>query len=192
MKNLKYLILLPCILFLACYNKGNLDISVVEYSGRVLSKETQLPIKGLNIRLKYLDRSFIDSVLTDDNGNFSLKFLNFDERDCKINIHPSTKYVEGGDFTTFTKDYYLTPVAYLKINTTNTPPFSKDDEISFNYFTLNIKGVDKKVSIIKIPYEDPQYLSTIGYRVFKNGTQSFFKKDIKLKSFDTLQVNINY
>ena len=187
MKNLKYLIFIPCILLFSCYDHNDIGISLTEYKGQIISNETKLPVKNLKVKLKYLDKKFVDSVSTDDNGNFLFSVLNFDARDYQIFINH-----KDGILTIANQKYFFDPIAYLKLNTINENAVNKNDLIYFTNIDFAVKGLNNQTNLLPILYGSPKFVQTLEYEVTKNGKKAFFKKDIQLRGLDTLQVNINY
>ena len=187
MKNLKYLIFFPCILLFSCYDHNDVGISLIEYEGQIISNETKLAIKNLKVKLKYLDKKFVDSVSTDNNGNFLFSVLNFDRRDYKIDVNP--KY---GVLTFANQQYSFDPVAYLKLNTINEDAVNKNDLVYFSNFNLAVKGLNNKTTFVPVLYGTPKYVKTLEYEVTKNNKTTYFKRDIQLRGLDTLEVDIKY
>lgn len=187
MKNLKYLILFPCIFLFSCYDHSDTSISLAEIEGKVISNETNLPVKNLNVRLKYLNKKYVDSISTDGSGSFYFSILYFDSRDYTIDVNP--KY---GVLTVTNKQYSFDPVAYLKLNTINEDAVNKNDLVYFTNFNLAIKGLNNKTTFVPILYGSPKYVKTLEYEVTKNNKTTYFKKDIQLRCLDTLKVDIRY
>ena len=174
--------------YLLQFSKQNISLKhYVRLIGKIISNETNLPVKNLNVRLKYLNKNYVDSASTDGSGNFYFSILYFDSRDYTIDINP--KY---GVLTVANKQYSFDPIAYLKLNTINEDAVNKNDLVYFSNFNLAVKGLNNKTTFVPVLYGTPKYVKTLEYEVTKNNKTTYFKRDIQLRGLDTLEVDIKY
>ena len=187
MKNLKYLIFFPCIFLFSCYDHNDVGIVLKEFKGQIIANDTKSQAKNLKLKLKYLDKKYVDSTVTDKNGEFSFAILNYSPEDYTIEVNP--KY---GTLKSSREGYFLDPIAYLKLTTTNENASNSNDLIYFSNLNISMKGFSNKPVLIPLSYSAPKYLDVLEYEVTRNGKKTFFKKDIQLRGLDTLEVEIKY
>jgi 5-hydroxyisourate hydrolase-like protein (transthyretin family) len=202
---MKKLIFALLLLFFGCYNQNEDELKIRQVSGQVVSKETFLPIEGMKMYLvfnKDNHKDPVDSLVTDKDGRYDFTFLSYGTWDHLIFIKTQPMYdyfINDGYYpvVNLSKTIYLYPKSFLKVKIKNTNPFNEKDKIivaKLNSPELNIELLGSKVEETKILSDifENSYKNVLRYYVFKNDTVKTFSIPIKLTSFDTTTVSINY
>lgn len=195
MKNTFYFLLI-CTLFTSCYGLEDNKLRLREIQCRILSLETKLPIENIKTELHFSNK-LVDTLSSDKDGFVLYSFLSYGTWDHKVKVLKNPLFDEYRAEPKENQDIYLNPRAFIKLYVKNTNPYDDNDWISINsYINEDYKRTGKNINetiIYSVSYNSNYgYPKEIPYDTKKNGILKIEYVKVQLKSFDTLQVNINY
>ena len=218
---MKTRILLSILVAITLFSCSRARTTTIE--GQVRTFGTEDPIKHPPVVVELIERSsggggliggpafdVLDSVRTDENGNFSVTadltkngsyFLAVKENSIKghgyirRSYYPTNPSREQGRITgrggTIRQNFYMVARAWVEYHILNTNP-QPGDEISYNFLGglqgVGFGPVDKRVIVDYVGNRTHNYY----YFVTRNSEYNSYQEQVFPIAFDTIQVDIHY
>jgi hypothetical protein len=207
MKKYIFFSVLIALSFAACNPTPTPVDPTTKVEGRLMDRGTNIPITNTVVKLVEVtgnflgnpERKVIQSVTTDDKGQYAFTYQWSDLKTYDLNSSPSDldKYYSQpkvvGEFKqgqTNKVDCFLYPYGWVKYRIRNMNPFDDRDTIRCLAGVFTGKNVDKTVVVKQLKlWEQPD---SSFWSVTRNNVWTRYSKPIALVPKDTINYEINY
>jgi hypothetical protein len=191
----------------ACNSKPTPIDPTTKIEGRLMDRGTEIPITNTAVKLVEITsallgtqtRTTVQSVTTDDKGQYAFTFQWKDQKSYELDARPKDldmyysqpKVVGEIKYGQINKvDCFLYAYGWVKFRVKNTNPFDDRDTIRCLAGVFTGKNVDKAVIVRQLKLweiPDSSYWS-----VTRNNVFTRYSKPIALSPKDTIDYEINY
>jgi hypothetical protein len=207
MKKNVFFLLLVALSFAACNSTPTPVDPTTKVEGRLMDRGTEIPIANTAVKLVEITsellgtqtRTILQSVTTDDKGQYAFTFQWADQKSYELDVRPNdiTKYYDlpkvVGEIKrgqTNKVDCFMYPYGWVRFRIKNVNPFDDRDTIRCLPGVYTGKNVDMTIVVKQLKlWEKPD---TSFWSVTRNNVWTRYSKPIALVPKDTINFDINY